>query len=86
MIVHIPSPLRSYTDDKTPVEASGKTLNALLKNLDKQFPGFLFRIIDEQGEIREHIRFYLGKQPETKLSARLDQVNEVHIICAISGG
>ena len=56
MIVHIPSPLRSYTRDKTPVEVSGKTLNALLKNLDKQFPGFLFRIIDEQGEIREHIQ------------------------------
>ena len=86
MIVHIPSPLRSYTGNKTSVDAPGKTLNALLKNLDKQFPGFLFRIIDEQGGIREHIRFYLGKHPETNLSARLDKVEEVHIICAISGG
>jgi len=86
VIVHIPSPLHSYTDGKTPVEANGKTLNALLKDLDRQFPGFLFRIIDEQGEIREHMRFFLGTKPEFKLNARLDQVDEVHIICAISGG
>lgn len=86
MIVHIPSPLRSYTDGKTPVEASGKTLKALLKNLDGQFPGFLFRIVDEQGGIREHMRFFLGTKPVTDLGVRLEGVSEVHIICAISGG
>ena len=86
MIVHIPSPLHSYTDGKTPVEATGKTLMDLLKNLDKQFPGFLFRVIDEQGEIREHMQFYLGTKIERDLSATLDKVSEVHVICAISGG
>lgn len=86
MIVHIPSPLHSYTNGKTPVEAKGKTLNALLKDLDKQYPGFLFRIVDEQGDIREHIRFFLGTKPEFDLKASLDEVHEVHIICAISGG
>ena len=86
MIVHIPSPLRSYTGEKARVEASGKTLHTLLKNLDKQFPGFLFRIIDEQGDIREHMRFFLGTKPEYDLNASLAGIAEVHIICAISGG
>lgn len=86
MIVHIPSPLFSYTNGRTPVEAEGKTLHALLKDLDRQFPGFLFRVIDEQGEVREHMRFFLGTKPEHDLGADLSDVDEVHVICAISGG
>ena len=86
MNVHIPSPLLSYTAQETPVEARGATLIALLRDLDRRFPGFLFRVVDEQGEIREHIRFFLGTTPETDLEATLEDVGEVHIICALSGG
>ncbi|MFT5287432.1 MAG: molybdopterin synthase sulfur carrier subunit [Planctomycetota bacterium] len=86
MIVHIPSPLRSYTDGKTPVEVGGRTLGALLKNLDLKYDGFLFRVIDEQGNIREHMRFFLGSTPVDNLKTSLNGVQEVHIICAISGG
>ncbi len=86
MRVHIPSPLLSYTDQTTPVEAQGKTLQALLDDLDRTYEGFRFRVLDEQGGIREHIRFFLGETLTTKLSASLDGVPEVHIICALSGG
>lgn len=86
MIVHLPSPLLSYSNQVTPVEARGKTLLAVLEDLERQFPGFLFRVVDEQGGIREHIRFYLGTTPESKLTASLEGVSEVHIIAALSGG
>lgn len=86
MIVHIPSPLLSYTDQQTPVEAQGETLIAVLRELDERYPGFLFRIVDEQEGIREHIRFFLGTTPVGELEASLAGVREVHIICALSGG
>ena len=86
MRVHIPSPLLSYTGQNTPVEARGATLEALLADLDRQHEGFLFRVVDEQGGIREHIRFFLGESLTTKLDASLKGVPEVHIICALSGG
>lgn len=86
MIVHIPSPLQSYTDQKTPVEVRGATLREVLKDLDRSYPGFAFRVIDEQGEIREHIRFFLESQLTTELDKALKSVQEIHIICALSGG
>ena len=47
MKVLIPSPLRSYTK-KREVEASGATVGELLADLDRQYPGLRFRMIDEQ--------------------------------------
>ena len=49
MQVLIPSPLLSYTEQQKLVDASGDTLHALLADLERQFPGLLFRIVDEQG-------------------------------------
>jgi molybdopterin synthase sulfur carrier subunit len=86
VIVHIPSPLLSYTEQSTPVQGRGATLLEVLSELDERYPGFLFRIVDEQGAIREHIRFFLNAAPEKDLEASLAGVREIHIICALSGG
>ncbi|MFT7668223.1 MAG: molybdopterin synthase sulfur carrier subunit [Planctomycetota bacterium] len=86
MIVHIPSPLLSYTDQETPVEAQGNSLIEVLHDLDGRYAGFMNRVIDEQGGIREHIRFFLNTDLEEDLEASLGGVHEVHIICALSGG
>ena len=51
MKVQIPTPLRSYTGQRAAVDADGPTLADLLLDLERQFPGFRFRIIDEQDHI-----------------------------------
>ena len=56
MRVLIPSALQSYTRAAW-VEAQGSTVDAVLWDLDRQYPGIRFRMIDEQGGIRRHIRF-----------------------------
>ena len=86
MIVHIPSPLRSYTDEEASIEGKGKTIDEMLRNLDRRFPGFRFRVIDEQDGIREHIRFFKETQPLFSIDDSIEGAREVHIICAISGG
>ena len=47
MRVLIPSALQSYSGQQW-VEASGATLAAALDDLERQFPGIRFRMIDEQ--------------------------------------
>jgi hypothetical protein len=86
VIVHIPSPLLSYTAQEPLVEAQGASLDALLIDLDRRYPGIRFRMVDEQGAVREHIRFFLNSALEEDLQASLAGVREVHIICALSGG
>jgi molybdopterin converting factor small subunit len=84
--VHIPSPLRDYTRGRARVEAHGETLAELLASLDAQFPGIRFRMVDEQGRLREHIKLFIGPNHAPRLDAPLAGASEVHIICAISGG
>ena len=86
MTVLIPSSLRSYTGQKNEVEANGATLADVLSDLDRRYPGFRFRIITEQDTIRAHIRIFVNEEQAQGLSAALRPDDQIHIICALSGG
>ena len=85
-VVHVPSPLYSYTRDRAKVSASGATLDEVLLDLDRQFPGFRFRVVDEQDRIRPTILFYVGGEVTRTLAKDVGASDEVHIIAALSGG
>jgi molybdopterin converting factor small subunit len=85
MRVTIPSPLVSYTGRRE-VAAEGATLAEVLRDLDRQFPGIRFRIIDEQDCIRTHMRLFLGGAELRELSIALDSRQTLHIVQALSGG
>lgn len=85
MKVLIPSALRSYTE-RGEVEAGGATLGALLAELDRQYTGIRFRIVDEQENIRRHIRIFVNGDQEFSLSRSLSATDEVVIVQALSGG
>ncbi len=86
MRVLIPGPLRDYTANAAAVSAEGSTLASLLADLDRRFPGLRFRIIDEQGRIRRHIKFFVDGVQANDLNPTLDRATEVMIVCALSGG
>ena len=86
MRVAIPSPLRSYTGGRDEVQARGATLAELLADLDAAFPGIRFRMIDEQGRIRVHIRLFVNSELARDLGGALSDRDEVQILCALSGG
>jgi hypothetical protein len=86
MIVTIPQPLLSYTGQADRVEASGETLDELLHDLDRQYPGIRFRMINEQDEMRPHIIFFVGGTRTRDVLAPLADVDEVVILHALSGG
>jgi sulfur-carrier protein len=84
--VRIPGPLRSYTANASVVAAKGATLADILADLDRRYPGLRFRVIDEQGDIRRHIRFFINSMPATNLDPEVGDADEVMIVCALSGG
>ena len=86
MRVLIPNPLRSYTGNAAAVTAHGTTLDQLATDLDRRYPGLRFRIIDEQGSIRPHIRFFVNRIPTRDLAGAISDSDEVMIVCALSGG
>lgn len=85
MNVYIPTPLRSYTQTNI-VQANGSTLAELFTDLERQFPGIRFRVINEQDQIREHIKLFVNQSDAKSLDARLNSTDRVQIVMAISGG
>lgn len=86
MRVLIPSSLRSYTGGREEVEASGETPAELLKELDRLFPGLRFRVVDEQDQLRPHIRLSVNNEVVSDLAVPLRRGDQVALIQAFSGG
>jgi molybdopterin converting factor small subunit len=86
MKVRIPTPLRSYTEQQSVVEADGATIAELLADLDRRFPGIRFRVVDEQGRLRKHMKVFVNQDATRDLSTPLDAAHEVVIMQALSGG
>ncbi|HXY95415.1 MAG TPA: MoaD/ThiS family protein [Steroidobacteraceae bacterium] len=84
--VRIASPLHSYTAGAARVEGRGATLAEVLGDLEQRFPGIRFRMIDEQGRIRPHLRLFINTEPARDLAAPVRGGDTVHVICALSGG
>jgi molybdopterin converting factor small subunit len=82
----VASPLRSYTDGKSVVEASGSTVREVLADLDRRYPGMRFRMVDEQDRVRPHIRLYVNTAPVEQLDKPIARGETLHLICALSGG
>ena len=85
MKILIPSPLRSYTNERE-VDASGATLAEALADLDHRYPGLRFRMIDEQDRMRAHIRFFVNGEQTFDMGRALLAGDSVQIVQALSGG
>ncbi len=85
MKVLIPSPLLSYTR-KREVDAKGATIAELLMDLDRQYPGLRFRVIDEQDRMRGHMRFFVNGVQVFDISHALCPADSVQMVQALSGG
>ena len=85
-IVRIASPLRSYTSGAATLTAHGSSLAEVLASLEQRCPGIRFRMIDEQGQIRPHMRLFVNSSEARELSAEVADGDTVHVICALSGG
>ena len=86
MKVRIPTPLQSYTDQQAWVEGDGATIDELLRDLDRSFPGMRFRIVDEQGRLRKHMKVWVNADAVRDLATPIDASDEITIMQALSGG
>jgi molybdopterin synthase sulfur carrier subunit len=85
MKILIPGPLRSYTKARE-VEASGATLADLLAELDRRYPGMRFRMVDEQDNVRPHVRLFVNGEQAVDLTRPLRPTDALYIVQALSGG
>ena len=88
---HIPGPLRSFSGGRSEVELQEDTATVFeaLQALWTACPGMRDRVVTEQGQVREHINIFLGKENirySGGLATRVPPGSEISIVPAISGG
>lgn len=88
---HIPGPLRSFAEGRSQIEleASAATLSGALQALWLACPGMRDRVVTEQGQIREHINVFVGKEDVRYtggLATPISPGTEISIVPALSGG
>jgi molybdopterin converting factor small subunit len=86
MRVLIPGALRSYTGGASHVQAAGATLIELFADLERQFPGLRFRVVDEQDRLRPNMRIFVDGLGVRDLDHALRPGNFVALVLALSGG
>ena len=55
-------------------------------DLDRQFPGLRFRVVDEQGRLRQHMKVFVNEDVVRDLVTPLGPTDEVTLMQALSGG
>lgn len=78
--------LHDYTDGRAEVEAAGATLGEVMDDLERQFPGLAFRVIDEQGRVRRHMKVFVGEHTVADRAAPVAAGVELYVVGALSGG
>jgi molybdopterin synthase sulfur carrier subunit len=87
--IRIPGPLRKLTNDQEEIYAEGASLGDILNELNRAYPGFNERILDEQGEIRRFVNIFVNDEDVRFLQDRGTPVKDsdvISIVPAIAGG
>lgn len=87
--VRIPTPLRTYTQNKDEVRTEGSTIREVLQNLEQNYPGIGTRLLDEKGGVRRYVNIFHNDEDIRFLEAldtRVSDADRISIIPAIAGG
>ena len=84
--VHIPTPLREFTDGQIKVDVAGDTVRVVVENLESRFPGLQNRLV-QQGDLRPGLAVFVdGANSRRGLRTKLREDSEVFFLESIGGG
>lgn len=86
MNVRLPTMLESYAGGIRDVQANGTTVAELLHDLDLRFPGIRFRMINEQDQLRPHMKIFVNGNSINLLETEVVADDEIVILQSLSGG
>ena len=90
MKIHIPTPLRAYTDRQETVTVAGTTVAAGLQGLVDAYPALNQHLFTPEGKLRSFVNVYVGDEDMRYLPEKEDtpvaDAAEVTIIPSIAGG
>jgi len=90
MQIHIPTPLRAYTDKQETVSVEATTVAEALAALTTAYPAMQPNLYTPEGKLRSFVNIYLNDDDVRYLPAKEDTpvsaTDELTIIPSIAGG
>ena len=89
MKIHIPTPLRPYTEKQDVVEVAGGTASEALASLTLRYPDLRRHLYTEAGKLRAFVNFYLNDEDIRYLQQENTPVKAsdiLYIVPSIAGG
>ncbi len=87
--VHIPTPLRQYTDKLDTVQVGGATVGDALAQLTAAYPDLQKHLYNEQGKLRHFVNIYVNDEDIRYLQKEqtpLGEQDTISIIPSVAGG
>jgi adenylyltransferase/sulfurtransferase len=87
--IHIPTPLRPFTDKLESVEVSGATVGELLADLTKKYDGLRKHLYTDEGKLRNFVNVYLNDEDIRYLQKEQTPVksgDSLSIVPSVAGG
>ncbi len=87
--VKIPTILRQHTGGEARLTGQGATVREVLTNLEANHPGFLARVVANDGRLHRFVNVYLNEEDVRYLGALETEVKDgdvVSILPAVAGG
>ena len=84
-VVRLRAPLSELAGGNRELELEGSTVAEVLKALEQRHPDVKGWILDEHGQIREHINVFVNTEYGREDTAVVDS-DRLHVLPAISGG
>src|SRR5688500_16719827 len=88
-MIHIPTPLRPFTDKKESVEVNGKTVGELLADLTMRHEGLRKHLYTDEGRLRNFVNVYLNDEDIRYLQKEQTPVkpgDTLSIVPSVAGG
>ncbi len=90
MKIHIPTPLRAYTDGQGTVSVAGTTVGTALEALTGAYPELRQHLFTAEGKTRSFVNLYLNDDDVRYLPGKEEapvvDTDELTIIPSIAGG
>ena len=88
--IHLSGYLKPFSDGETEIalDSDFATVGDVLNSLWLRHRALRDRVLNEQGEIRQHVNIFVGSNDVKRLKGLQTAVNtgEIHIFNAVSGG
>jgi sulfur-carrier protein len=85
----IPTPLRKFTDNQSSFQATSGNVGEALNELTTTYPGVKGHLFDDNGQVRQFIKVFVGEDDIKDLDNNATIVESgtvISIVPAIAGG